>query len=266
MATTTAPAATGTLSASQLAEFYQNGFVVLRSLVDPQTVEFAKRTIDDRIREKVPEVQYEKEALQGRNPESLTPEERILAVRGIHQQVFRDDRFFRLASYEPLLSALVSLLGPDIKVLQDMALIKPPHIGSEKPLHQDAAYFEVEPFDQIVGTWWALDAANEENGCMFVWPGTNRLPVVDHTEIVGTPHRVIDPALIASKNQLALPMASGDVLLFSSRLFHQTPPNRSDRRRRALQIHYASSNCRLLPGRKPRTYTLVHGESKPGGL
>ena len=193
-------------------------------------------------------------------------EERILAVRGIHQQVFKDERFHKLASYPPLISSLTSLLGPDIKVLQDMALIKPPRVGSEKPPHQDAAYFEIEPNDQALGTWWALDRATPENGCMFMWPETHRLPVVEHTPIEGTFHLVLPPELLEESRKVAVPMEPGDVLLFASRVFHFTPPNLSDYRRRSLQIHYASSQCRIAPGKKARTYTLVAGESKPHGI
>lgn len=254
------------LRAREISDFHQNGFVVVRSLIDANTVQFATESTDDFIREKPAEVEYEPEILKDRAPGNMTAEERILAVRGLHQMVPKNVRFRRLAGYEPLLSALASLLGPDIKVLQDMALIKPPWVGSEKPPHQDAAYFEIEPLDQIVGTWWALDRATAENGCMFVWPGTHRLPVVAHDKREGTPHLVIDPAMTAIARQIAVPMEPGDVLLFSSRLFHYTPANRSGQRRRALQIHYASSNCRLLPGRKARTYTLVCGESKAFGI
>ncbi len=265
MATSSTPPL-GSLTDRQVAEFYQNGYIVVRGLIDAATVESAKQTIDDFIQQHPNDVLYEPEALRSRPPASLPPAERILAVRGIHQQVFKDARFLAFARNAALTDALVSLLGPDIKVLQDMALIKPPRIGSEKPAHQDAAYFEVEPLDQIVGTWWALDRATVENGCMFVWPGTHRLPVVGHTHREGTPHLVIDAAHADPARQVPLPMESGDVLLFSSRLFHFTPPNRSDHRRRSLQIHYAGARCRLLPGKKPRTYTLVRGESQPGGI
>ena len=263
----TAPAASShKLTAEQIAHFHRDGYVVIRSLIDPDTVDFAMKTIDDFITENPDKVLYEDEALKGRKPAELTVEERIFAVRGIHQQVYKDERFLKLASYPPLLSALTSVLGQDIKVLQDMALIKPPRIGSEKPPHQDAAYFEIEPHDQAVGTWWALDRATPENGCMYVWPETHRLPVVEHTKIENTFHLVLPPELLDESRKIALPMDSGDVLLFASRVFHFTPPNLSDHRRRSLQIHYASSCCRVAPGKNARTYTLVHGESKPQGI
>ena len=264
--TTPSPSPHGTLTPKQLVQFYQEGWAVVRGLVDPETVAFAMTAIDDFITENPTKVIYETEALKGRTAESLTPADRILAVRGIHQQAFRDKRFLRLVKHEPLVSALVSLLGRDIKVLQDMALIKPPRIGSEKPAHQDAAYFEVEPHDQVVGTWWALDRATPENGCMHVWPGTHRLPVVEHTAIENTPHLVIPSSLLDESRKVALPMEPGDVLFFSSHLFHFTPPNRSAHRRRSLQVHYASAHCRLVPGKKARTYTQVSGESQPQGI
>ncbi|MEO8207047.1 MAG: phytanoyl-CoA dioxygenase family protein, partial [Chthoniobacterales bacterium] len=234
--------------------------------IDPETVEFAKKSIDDYIIEHPTEVTYEPEILKNRTPESMSGEERLMSVRGFHQKATKDERFARLVKYQPLAEALVSFLGNDIKVVQDMALIKPPHVGSEKPIHQDAAYFELEPFDQVLGTWWALDPATVENGCMFVWPGTHRLPVVDHQEKEGTPHKVIDPKFVDPSQQVALPMNPGDVLFFSSRIFHFTPPNKSDNRRRSLQVHYGSAHCRVIPGMKPRKYTLVHGESQTHGF
>lgn len=256
----------GSLDQSQISHFHQQGYLVIRGLISPEVVDLAKRTIDDFINEHPTEVQYEPEILSARKPDELTPAERIVAVRGIHQQVFKDERFLSLAKNSALIEALISLLGSNIKVLQDMALIKPPRIGSEKPAHQDAAYFEIEPLDQIVGTWWALDTATAENGCMFVWPGTHRLPVIPHTHREGTPHLVLDETMAGAVTAEPLPMDSGDVLLFSSRLFHFTPPNRSNRRRRALQIHYASAHCRLLAGKPARKYTLVHGNSQRHGI
>jgi len=266
MNTTASTTSSHTLTSEQIAHFHRDGYVVIRSLIDPETVASALRTIDDFITENPDKVIYETEALKGRKPENLTLEERILSVRGIHQQVFKDERFHKLASYPPLLEALTSLLGQDFKVLQDMALIKPPKIGSEKPAHQDAAYFEIEPHDQAIGTWWALDRATPENGCMYVWPESHRLPVVEHSKMENTFHLVLPPELLEASRKKALPMDPGDVLLFASRVFHFTPPNLSEFRRRSLQIHYASSQCRVAAGKKPRQYTLVHGESKPGGI
>ena len=44
---------------------------------------------------------------------------------------------------------------------------------------------------------------------------------------------------VGAPGRLAVPLRPGSVLLFSSLLPHGTPPNRSERRRRALQWHFA---------------------------
>jgi phytanoyl-CoA hydroxylase len=257
----------GSLNALQIAEYYQQGYIVLRKLIDPKTVQLALNTIDERINhfKKHPGyVVWETEGVKNKKPEDMTSEERILSARRVHWSDKRDENFMRLGAYKPLVNVLTSILGENIKILQDMALIKPPRIGSEKPLHQDAAYFEVEPHDQTVGTWWALDPATIENGCMVVWPNTHRMPVVNHKAIQNTPHLVIDQSSADCAKQVPLPMEPGDVLVFSSHIFHYTPANHSDFRRRSLQIHYMSAHCRLGEGRKARPYDLVSGESQPG--
>ncbi len=87
---------------------------------------------------------------------------------------------------EPRLAALADkagraaavLLSTDTAMLfQDMALLKPPLIGSEKPWHQDHAYFNAELSTRIVGCWIALDCASEINGCMHVLRGGLRAHV-----------------------------------------------------------------------------------------
>ena len=46
-----------------------------------------------------------------------------------------------------------------------------------------------------------------------------------------------------SENVFRVPMQPGDALIFDGDLLHYTPPNRTGRRRRALQFHYASAAC-----------------------
>src|SRR5207247_726608 len=56
------------------------------------------------------------------------------------------------------------LLGEEAVLFQTMALVKPALIGSEKPWHQDNAYFKYAPLEGVVGFWVALDDASAENG------------------------------------------------------------------------------------------------------
>ncbi|MDE0838239.1 MAG: phytanoyl-CoA dioxygenase family protein [Kiritimatiellae bacterium] len=130
---------------------------------------------------------------------------------------------------------LESMLGPDCIRFQDMALVKPAKIGTIKPWHQDNAYFAVAPLDQIIGVWIALDDATIENGCMHVILGGHLAGARKHyhdrdCEIL--------PDRIDASQAVPIDLKAGGALFFSGMLPHETPPNTSDHRRRALQFHY----------------------------
>ncbi|HTU25310.1 MAG TPA: phytanoyl-CoA dioxygenase family protein, partial [Pirellulales bacterium] len=56
------------------------------------------------------------------------------------------------------------------------------------------------------------------------------------------------------ERDVMVPLAPGGVLLFSGLLHHATPPNRSPARRRALQFHYASVDCRRIDAARHAEY------------
>ncbi len=126
-----------------------------------------------------------------------------------------------------------------------MALLKPPHIGREKPWHQDAAYFNWEPLEGVLGTWIALDPATPENGCMHVLPGSHRDGPRPHYH--DRDCQLADED-VAVERDLMVPLAPGGALFFSGLLHHATPPNFSPEPRRALQFHYAATHCRPIDG------------------
>lgn len=189
-------------------------------------------------------VQFEKEYAAGRGAD-LDLAEVELKVRKLMSYHEDDPHLHFLATAQPGIQGIVAaLLGPNPILFQDMALVKPPFIGSEKPWHQDNAYFSVTPLTAICGVWIALDDATVENGCMHVIPGGHRLGALRHhhdrdCEIVSGR---IDPA-----QAVPVPLRAGGALFFLGMLPHQTPPNASPARRRALQFHYRSQSSRSVP-------------------
>ena len=149
-----------------------------------------------------------------------------------------------LAEYPPLLDLMGRLLGGTRPHLyQDMAMIKPPG-GREKPWHQDRAYFNFSLETPLVGVWVAIDPATPENGCMRVVPGGHRAGPSIHFmrrdwQICDSDSEVFRP--------LAIPMESGDCLVFDGLLPHGTPRNGTSRRRWALQYHYTPPGVEEAP-------------------
>ena len=124
-----------------------------------------------------------------------------------------------------------------------MALVKPALIGSEKPWHQDNAYFKYAPLDKVVGFWMALDDAAKDNGCMHVLPGWHRRGGLKHYH---TDDCRIMPDRLEEQAAVPVELKAGGAMFFSGMMPHQTPPNRSSKSRRALQFHYRGVSTQVV--------------------
>jgi phytanoyl-CoA hydroxylase len=159
----------------------------------------------------------------------------------------------RLAAHEPLFHAhatdpglvglVADLIGEPLSLYVDQAMLKPPRYGSEKPPHQDNAYFKIRPDDAVITCWCALDDATAENGCLHYFPGSHRLGGVAHEKIPDTPHLV--PKGVDPGEAVAVPIRAGGVLFHHGLTLHTSPPNRSDRWRRAYICHYVRSDAEM---------------------
>lgn len=150
-----------------------------------------------------------------------------------------------LGPESPMQQIIADLIGDHPLLYQSLALIKPPKIGSTKPWHQDNAYFSVKPLESICGVWIAIDEATVQNGCMHMLRGQHKVGPLQHE------HKR-DCEINVRKLDLStlqpVPMKPGSALFFSGMIPHETPPNRSDHRRRALQFHFRGSRSEILPG------------------
>jgi phytanoyl-CoA hydroxylase len=191
----------------------------------------------------------------GVDPSVLSPEDADGAVRVLYGYRDQHPVFERLVNHPAIREVLDALLGPGSLLFQDMALIKPPLIGSEKPWHQDDAYFSWAPVERIVGVWIALDEASAANGCMHVLPGGHAGGGLRHW------HSSLDceivPGRLEESRAVPVELPPGGALFFSGLLPHRTPPNRSPLRRRALQFHYRAADTRRL---EPAEYDTVFVE------
>ena len=144
-----------------------------------------------------------------------------------------------MADHRPLRGLLRRIIGGESRLFQAMALVKPPG-GREKPWHQDHAYFDFPIDTRIAGVWIALERVTPENGCMFVLPGEHRLGPRLHFQ--RRDWQICDTE-IYGRREVALPMESGDLMIFDAKLPHGTPTNRTNVQRWALQYHYVPSSA-----------------------
>ncbi|MDX2066065.1 MAG: phytanoyl-CoA dioxygenase family protein [Fimbriimonadaceae bacterium] len=133
---------------------------------------------------------------------------------------------------------LTALCGTPPLAVQTMFYFKPPQARGQA-LHQDQRYLNVQP-GTCVAAWLALDDCDEENGAMYVVPGSHEFPVLCPLQS--------DPNESWTGDQVPVPegmslvpalMRRGDVLFFNGQLIHGSTKNRSETRfRRTLIAHY----------------------------
>jgi phytanoyl-CoA hydroxylase len=239
-------AAAGPLAAEAVAGYRRDGFVVLRGAIGPRHVEACVADIAGLANGSLPARSTEIALEAGVDPASLGPAQREDHIRKLAWYV-EDSEPLRAAAMAPRLHrALDQLLGEGRVLFQDMALIKPPRIGSAKPWHQDAAYFRVGDPGLIVGVWIALDAARRENGCMEVIPGSHLDGPAVHLPHADMNQCEIRADRLRLADRVAVELEPGDALIFHALLHHYTAPNRSAQRRRAIQFHYHQTGLRWV--------------------
>lgn len=188
-----------------------------------------------------PIVQYE----PGFAAAGLAPAARELGVRKWFN--YHHDPFFRAQVRHPGIRGILErTLGPGAQFLQSLALSKPPGIGGPKDWHQDTPYFPLNRVDRCLGFWIALDHADLENGCMQFAPGSHRRGMIRHEQ--GPTGWRLPPEEASGCQRVAVqvPVQSGTCIVFHANCMHFTDANRSQKRRRAAQYHYVSSDCRML--------------------
>ncbi len=242
------------LNSSAIDSFHTDGYVIIPGLLSPTEV--------DEVRANLTRLVSEADELGGSPAgwhvdfETGDAASRELRVRKFRDIGLADEYFWGLVRHPLVLAALDSLIGIKPQLLQTMALVKPPDIGSAKDWHQDLPYFPLENSAAVVGVWIAIDDATIDNGCMQVVPGSHHLGLVTH--IPGPTGWRIDPRACdpLRSSMVPLPMTAGSALLFDGSLFHFTDTNRSRLRRRAVQNHYASAATSIATGRTGRLFDL----------
>ncbi|MGI8905598.1 MAG: phytanoyl-CoA dioxygenase family protein [Candidatus Sumerlaeaceae bacterium] len=217
-------------------QYQHHGFLAIHNAFSAEELQSAREALARLVNGETDgftNIQFEA-AVAGHITE-LSPEDRMDSVRKLMYFTEFETPLDALAHHPKLQSILARILG-DVPVLfQDMALLKPPMVGGEKPWHQDLAYFNLPISAKVVGVWIALDPATPQNGCMHVLPGRQKAGPIAHFK--RRDWQICDNET-SGLGCVAVPLEPGGCLLFDGLLPHGTPPNTTQQRRRALQFHF----------------------------
>ena len=196
----------------------------------------------------------------------------------------------RAASYErllhhPLLAGVACALlnTAQVRLWHDQVISKPPGDNGHFRFHQDFYLWPLrEP--QIVTCWLALDDATAENGCMHVVPGSHTDPRFglesyaaeqEARAVAAAEGRepeeserqkmAYEPASIGRPVELK----AGECMFHHCLNFHATPPNVTDRQRRAHVMIFMAEGVQVKLSQAPKhplipTFTVADGAALVG--
>lgn len=151
----------------------------------------------------------------------------------------RNTQFFRNAK-----AITAQLLDAPADELHGWAhmIHKPARHGHEIPWHQDEAYWDPGHTYRAVGAWLPLDDVDLANGCMCFVPGSHTGAVHPHRHIDDDPavHGLWTDATDGA-GMVPVPLAAGGATFHHPRTLHHTPPNASDRQRRAVAVEHQTA-------------------------
>ena len=131
-------------------------------------------------------------------------------------------------------------------------------IGTEQRSHSDTQHFQTSPPNWMCGVWIALEDIDEDNGPLHYYPGSQRLPVVDPSELrlvtklapdaTGVyPHYddyVSGMLALGPWEKRSVKVACGQALIWAANLMHGGDAIRDPSRTRLSQVtHYYFRGC-----------------------
>jgi phytanoyl-CoA hydroxylase len=258
----------GFLTAEQVAQFEEDGYLIVEDLFDPVAdldpiIEEYKGVLD-RLADELHE-QGEIESTYAGLPFG----ERLIQIYKesgkVHAQYFdfslpqanvQEDTpmwvgpaVFRTLRNEKLLDAVESLIGPEIysNPVQHVRLKPPEHLTpkddngrvqlGKTPVHQDNGVVLPEADQsEILTVWFPLTDAYVENGCLCVWPGSHRKGLMDHCP---SPIGLRIPGkTLGGDKAVPVPLKRGGALFMHKLTVHASYSNTSDSVRWSFDLRY----------------------------
>jgi len=248
-------------------QFHDTGYLVIPDVFAADDLEPVIREIagevDRRARELVDQgtlTNAHSDAGFERQLARISEETDALAL-SIWNGVLRGPGIFHLLTHPRLLDIAEAFCGPEI-VASSVYRLRPkiPNYGyGAVPWHQDSGYFEPYCDDALVLTFWVpLVDATEENGCLWVIPGSHRGMVAPHRLHESGKYLEIAPEHVPAGAAVACPVPKGGVLLLTNRTVHGSFANTTDIVRWSMDLRYQSAS---LPTNAP--ITRLDGEAMP---
>lgn len=226
-----------TLSPKELADFYHNGFIVLRHFIDDEyskaILDKAKDALHHAIEPLETEMGYSSRDKDYRSSVSdyQSHSKKNQTIRRL-RQVYARDALFKSWMQEPKIRPILKQLLKDEVVLitahHNSIMSKIPHSSQATAWHQDLRYWHYSN-NNLLTVWLALGEESVKNGALEFIPKSHKM--IFSTKQFDDKYYfkedlLSNKALINTK--VSLNLKQGDVVLFHASLLHRANKNNSD--------------------------------------
>ena len=220
------------LSDQQMDFYKQNGYVSPIDILSPQ---------------EAIEVREEIEIIENKYPD-------ILEGIGRNYVHIISPLFNKICLNNKMLDAVESIIGKNILICGTTLFIKNANEKEFVSFHQDAKYIGLEPHNWVTA-WVAITDANENNGCMKMWPGTHKQELKYHNEKFDynsgnllTRGQTVENVPLEKTESVIL--NEGQMSLHHPRIVHGSGINKSKKRRIGFVIQsYIGTNVKQVLGK-----------------
>eukprot|EP00475_Leptophrys_vorax_P006630 TRINITY_DN14116_c0_g1_i1.p1 TRINITY_DN14116_c0_g1~~TRINITY_DN14116_c0_g1_i1.p1 ORF type:complete len:360 (-),score=86.86 TRINITY_DN14116_c0_g1_i1:98-1177(-) len=250
----TCPHAESVLSLEQMEFYEKNGFLVVKGVVPVQEMAPWEQRLLDIAEKKAADAPPTMVVMRDVSQAHFRKTKGLRYVTKL--QDFQDDPVLKdFISHPNILHYVSAFTGPNIRAMHTMLIQKPPNVGESgrHPMHQDLLYFPFRPANRIVCAWTAMESINRDNGGLIVIPGSHVSPLFPHGypdwEKVNKAYYGIQPQHLGNFKEtdaIHLEMEPGDTVFFHPLLVHGSGWNKTQRYRKAISCHYASTDCAYI--------------------
>ncbi len=171
-------------------------------------------------------------------------QDKSLSINKIGHAMHDLDPVFNSFSRGPAMAQLALDLGlAQSQIWQSMYIFKQPGIGGEVRWHQDATFFDTTPMT-VTTFWFALEDANQSNGCLWVEPGGHRGPLRerfvktgDGAQAAASIEKLDATPWPNDSTAVPVEVSAATLVVFHGLLPHYSAPNRSPVSRHAYTLH-----------------------------
>ncbi len=232
------------LSSDQQAEFQQNGFVVVESLLGAEETSLLRD---------IARADHQMAA----DAASRADGEGGAVKLKVSNDLPEDEIYGAIVRSERIVNAMETLLEGEVYHYHHKMILKEPRVGGAWAWHQDYGYWYNNGclFPLMASCMIAVDRATKENGCLQVLKGSHHMGRIDHGKVgdqTGTdPERV--EAALERFELIHCELEPGSAILFHSNLLHRSDQNKSDNPRWAFICCYnAARNDPYKESRHPQ--------------